>query len=204
MIIRILFYKAERDGHPLDDAINIYTALFNFPRPRWNPKKWWQEIKQWWKGCYSHVELWVPSEHAPGAFGIINSMGEQPEYLGTCYTSTMRPPDKGVVKNPASKILKNPKRWDMCEIEIKDSLYEGGINYLMARIGKKIKYAFKTIASYFLPIRLHEEDADVCGELIYDVLVIWAIFSAKNKCPSPRRLSRWLTKKGYEIKPLEA
>lgn len=193
MKIRVLFYRARiGDKHALDDAISLWTGLFN-----------------WGTGPYSHCELWVPRED--GEFGhdetkrLNNNWVRTSHYpwQGTCYTSTLRGDSKGVVKRPPSEILKNPGRWDYCEIEIRPSLYEGGINYLMARIGKKIKYAFKTIASYFLPIRLHEEDADVCSELIYDVLVIWAIFSAKNKCPSPRRLSRWLTKRGYKINPLK-
>lgn len=193
MKIRVLFYRARiGDKHALDDAISLWTWPWNIGT-----------------GPYSHVELWVPDKNGDfyrHAYDHLRTSGKQ-RYTagpyGDCYTSTMRGDAKGVVKRPPSEILKNPGRWDYCEIEIRPSLYEGGINYLMARIGKKIKYAFKTIASYFLPIRLHEEDADVCSELIYDVLVIWAIFSAKNKCPSPRRLSRWLTKKGYKINPLK-
>lgn len=189
--IRILFHKAQFNlKHPLGDAIAFYTGLFN-----------------WGTGPYDHAELWTPDKH--GNFGGVKPIGKRnPEashqtlWKGDCSTSTMRGDAKGVCKRPASEILKNPKRWDYCEIEIPDSIYEGGINYIMARIGRKIKYAFKTIASFFLPIRIHSKLEDICSELIYDVLVIWRIFKKKNKCPSPRRLSRWLTKKGYVIKPL--
>jgi hypothetical protein len=184
--IRILFYRARiGDKKWLDDAISLWTGIFN-----------------WGTGPYSHVELQVPDEN--GLFEDYLTECSDASYHGDCYTSTMRGDAKGVCKRPASEILKNPKRWDYCEIEIPDSLFEGGINYIMARIGQKIKYAFRTIASFFLPVRIHSKLEDICSELIYDVLVIWHIFKKKNKCPSPRRLSRWLTKRGYVIKPLVA
>ncbi len=189
--IRILFYKARiGDKHWLDDAISLWTGIFN-----------------WGTGPYAHVEPWESDKN--GEFGGVKAIGKyNPEdahqtlFKGTCVTATMRPPSKGVVSRPANVVLRNPERWDYCEIEVKDSVYEGGWNYLKARVGKKIKYAFKTIASYFLPFRIHVEDADICSELAYDALVVWQIFTKKNKCPSPRRLSRWLTKRGYVIKPL--
>ncbi len=43
MRIRVLFYKAMRDGHIVDDGISLWTKLFNWNTPP-----------------YSHVEIWWP------------------------------------------------------------------------------------------------------------------------------------------------
>lgn len=196
MKIRILFYRAERDGHPLDDAINIYTAIFNFPKPRLNLKKWWQEIKNWWRRCYSHVELWVPDE--VHGFELINKA------IGYCYTSTMRGDAKGVCKRPASEVLKFPGRWDVCEIEVRGG-YTGMIKVAEDWVINNEGYDFKAIASFFWPWRIHDAKKWICSEFV-SYLLSWVLLKQShwpwNTCPSPRRLSRWLTKRGYKITPL--
>lgn len=178
MKIRILFYRAERDGHPLDDIISLWTGLFN-----------------WGTGPYSHVELWVPDE--VHGFELINKA------IGYCYTSTMRGDTKGVVKNPASKILKYPKRWDVCEIEIDEADNTYLVNVANMAVKTNQGYDFKAIMSFFWYKRAHNPLRYICSELVYRLLVCAKVLNCKkNKCPSPRRLSRWLTKRGYKITPL--
>jgi len=206
MKIRVLFYKAKlRDGHWLDDAINIHTSIFNFPRPRLNLKEWWQKIKEWRRRCYSHVELWVQDEAVPWERRYNVSGKIKMAYYGPCYTSTMRGETKGVVKRSASDVLKHPERWDYIEIEVDKDDYEDMIDFAGVLVRNRAKYSFKTVLSFFLPWRINPINEYICSEFVYALLWYGNIFTVgKPKCPSPRRLSRWLTKKGYEIKPLSA
>jgi hypothetical protein len=191
MKIRILCYKAKiGDKHWMDDAISLYTGIFN-----------------WGTGPYSHVELWVPKE-APlcQQFSYTNNIHPlTTKYYGHCYTSTMRGDTKGVVKRPASEVLKHPERWDYCEIEVGENAYERMIARADYRVEINEGYDFKAIASFFWYKRIHDMAKWICSEFVWWLLWNLEIFSGTpTLCPSPRRLSRWLTKKGYVIKPLEA
>lgn len=184
MKIRIIFYRAKfGDKKWLDDAISLWTGLFN-----------------WGTGPYSHVELWVPDMNTPMEwYGMRH-------FQGTCYTSTLRGTAKGVCKRPASEILKNPKRWDYCEIEVDNlSCYNIMISGAEQAVVWNSGYDMKAIASFFLPFRFGSRQKFICSEFVYLMLWYAHIFEDLTKsslCPSPRRLSRWLTKRGYAIKPL--
>ena len=197
MKIRVLLYKARiGDKHWLDDAISLWTGLFN-----------------WGTGPYSHVELWVqgkcfPSHCEDEAFLTFQDAEYPEDYYGTCYTATMRGKTKGVVKNPASKILKNPGRWDYCEIEVDKYEYDQILQCAEFWVDEHEGYDFTAILSFFWFWRMHDKNRWICSEFVYHLLLrgeMWGDFDWCNPpkpCPSPRRLSRWLTKKGYEIKPL--
>ncbi len=191
MKIRIIFYKARiGDKHWLDDAISLWTGIFNMGT-----------------GPYSHVELWVPGDVIPHGIQFCNPVRctrklEPIDYYGTCYTSTMRGDAKGVVKRPASKVLKNPKRWDYCELGVEEEDYNRMIRPADNLIKHGKGYDFRAIASFFWFRRVHEDDKWICSELVYLLLIWCRVFKGEVLCPSPRRLSRWLTKRGYVIKPL--
>lgn len=190
--IRIIFYRAKLgDKHALDDVISLWTGIFN-----------------WGTGPYSHVELWVPDKH--GEFGGVKPVGKidleaahQTLFKGTCYTSTMRGDSKGVVKRPASEILKNAKRWDYCEIEVSEEMdYADMIDTAETAVRIGFGYDFKAVMSFFWPWRVHDGNKYICSEFVYLLLNDLGVFKGFGKCPSPRRLSRWLTNKGYKIRSL--
>jgi hypothetical protein len=188
MKIRVLFYKADWDGHLLDDAISSWTWPFNMGT-----------------GPYSHAEIWIPEcgdrFQAPRA--LVEMDCAEDEYWGTCYTSTMRGDVKGVVKRPAAQVLKNPGRWDYIEIEIDEKRYENGINALDGEVFNNPGYDTWCIVSFICcPLRRwYKGPKWICSEICDWVLWIWNILDY-YRCPSPRRLSRWLVDKGYKINHL--
>lgn len=186
--IRVLFYRAIfGDKKWLDDAISLWTGLFNMGT-----------------GPYSHVELQTPED---GYFELrppsTNYGLADMEYMGTCYTSTMRGKTKGVVKRPVSEVLKNPRRWDYCEIEVGEKRHKQMIETANLYAKEYHGYDFKAIVSFFWYKRIGSRTEFICSELVYHFLFLLGVFKLGFKCPSPRRLSRWLTKKGIEIKPLQ-
>ena len=124
MKFKVLYYKSQfGDKHLIDNAISIYTKLFN-----WRTKN------------YSHIELWLPDEK--GQFWL--PCEEPPEMrlkpLGTSFTSTMgqtggRQGKGGTCLRPAYDILKNPHRWDYQDVECTDGQYSGSETH---RSGDKI------------------------------------------------------------------
>ena len=105
-------YKAKwDDGHWIDDAIAIHGRIFNW-RFNWKTGKF--EFLPW----YSHCEIWVPqfNEARPGIqyeeqwFTGSDVYSGPNNYLGTCYTSTMRGDHNGTVSRPASEVLTHPGR----------------------------------------------------------------------------------------------
>jgi hypothetical protein len=191
MKLRILLYRAGRDGKWLDNAISGYTHLFN-----------------WWTEPYSHAEVQKPDENR-SFIGLRQIDGKPlengdygPRFVGTCYTSTTRGDNKGTVKRPASEVLKHVDRWDYCDVEIDDRLYPLVIAYLDDEVANNKGYGFKQILTYFWFRTVHSKDKNICSELVYDALCVGGIFKKKNLCPSPRKLSTLLRKSGYEIRSL--
>lgn len=196
---RVIFYRAKRDGHALDDGINVWTAIWNVPLDFWK-KGYKERINAWWKGCYSHVEIWWPD--VKGMF-ICNPKQKPFQWCihGQMFTSTMRGDAKGTVIRPASEVLKNPSRWDYIEIEVDEAVLE------MAKEGARFQaktnkgYDFLLISSFFIPIRIHDKKKAICSTRVQRFCRWCGVFD-KFHIWSPRRLSRKLVKKGYKIKSL--
>jgi len=180
MKIRIAYYIAAKDGKWLDDSIAGWTGLFNPGTP-----------------AFSHCEIWMPDQNGnwvqTGPCGIAGDM----------FTSTMRGDNNGTVLRPASDVLKHPERWHITEIEVDDDLYKIARNWAKIRVACNQGYDNKTIASFFWFTRISgNKEKAICSERCYQFLCECGVFSDKTKCPSPRRLSRWLSDMGYKPKPL--
>ena len=185
MKIRCLFYKAKWDGHLLDDAISFWTGIFN-----------------WGTGPYSHAEIWKPDEHGDfdAPYGSVHC-SKPITYLGTCYTSTMRDDVNGVVKRPAAQVLRHPSRWHYAEIEISEAEFRLMTEFLEMWVERNPGYDILCIISFFMPWRWFKGEKFICSEFVYFALVYAGVFKTL-RCPSPRRLSRWLVDKGYKITSL--
>lgn len=184
MKIRVLLYRARFDGHLLDDFISLWTGIFN-----------------WGTGPYSHAEIWIPSISGSFNVGCGFSSGGCPVYEGTCYTSTMRDDVNGVVKRPAAQVLKHPERWDYIEIEVDKTIYDMAVTWMNKTVDSNPGYDIKCILSFFWFRRWHRSRKFICSEFCERVLWRLYIFD-RIRCPSPRRLSRWLVQKGYKINHL--
>ena len=182
MKIRVLFYKAAIDGHFLDNAISFWSGLFN-----------------WGTKGYSHCEIWWPT--GDGFFDGIGTLTGKQYFYGECFTSTMRDEIDGTVIRPAYEVLRNPKRWDVCEMWVDEPHYATAIPYARTQAENNKGYDKLCIASFFFPVRFHNKSKNICSEIVQKFLVVAGILT-KPKIWSPRRLSRKLIKKGYKIGPL--
>ena len=181
MKIRVLFYKAQKDGHVVDDGISLWTKLFNWNTPP-----------------YSHVEIWWPDKDGKFTNPYV---GNSATPVGECFTSTMRGEDNGTVIRPAGEVLTHPKRWDYIEITVaeEDALTAKGLALLAAQANSG--YDFFCILGFFLPFRVRSKEKNICSEAVQKFLV-WCKVFPKKKIWSPRRLSKQLDKLGYITTPL--
>lgn len=146
MKIRVLFYRAERDGHWIDDAISLWTKLWN-----------------WRTSPYSHCEVWWPDWD--GDFT-----------KGHCFTSTMRGNDNGTVIRPASSVLTHPDRWDYIEMMMDDLKFTEAKNAArLASIANK-GYDKLCLLGFFLPWRLRNEKKNICSEAVQKFLKWGGVF----------------------------
>lgn len=192
MHIRILFYKAKLgDGYIIDNLIS-----------------WWTGIWNWGTKGYSHCEIWVPDG---GRFDAMRfptyeddkkGNGSIFHYIGTCYTSTMRGDNNGVVKRPASEVLKNPGRWDYYEIEVDESFYNDMIDWMEVAVLDNEGYDKRAILKFFNPFaRSSSLDKYICSEFVQHCLVDANVFMWPELL-SPRRLSSRLDKMGHKSQEL--
>jgi hypothetical protein len=218
--IAALVYKAKLgDGHAWDDAINIWTALFNIPLPSWKVwrkdtwTKWWDELKEWFRGSYSHIELWISDEN--GNFG--GPRTTYPErgmkrtqfapYLGQCYTSTMRDGMKGTCIRLASKVLKHPERWDVGVISVvTKEEYKRGMFWINRTVENNKGYDKLCIADFFNPLRrwfpIHSKWKQICSEAFQGGVKAFIRSTIADYICSPRRIVRILKKRGVKFGPV--
>ena len=185
MKIRVKFYRAEHDGHLIDDVISGYTKIFN-----WNTEP------------YSHCGIWWPD--ADGRFLNEGSDGVGlffTGFAGVCFSSTMRGDANGTVIRPARDVLTHPERWDYCEIEVPDEKALEAMAWAQVEALNNKGYDKLQILGFFFPWRFGRADQNICteavGKFLYQALVLDRIWVW-----SPRRLSAKLIEKGYKIVPL--
>ena len=213
--------------HLVDDAINIWTALFNMPRSpicliasegilngsAW--RAWGKEWKEWFRGSYSHIELLISDE--AGRFQVKwtrRQVGNSDykttrfEYVGQCFTSTMRGDAEGTVLRPAAEVLTHPERWDVGIIcTITEAEYEEGMAWCRDEVRDNLGYDKLCIADFFNPVRwwwqLHDRLKNICSEAFQSGLTAFkGIFLSRYVC-SPRRLVNLLKKRGVVFTPVK-
>lgn len=189
--IRVMFYMPDWDKRVLDNAIAFWGKV-------WNWMAWWHGL------ICSHVELWTPDDN-----GNFESNGF---ICGDTYTSTMGQTGgegvNGTVKRKASDVFHTRRRWFYIEIPVKDlDGWKRGMDWLLGK-----KYDKRAIGSFFLPWRLHSDDADICSEFAHTGIFKAACVTDSDKLygywkshrikeiPSPMRLAWWLYKVGFRPK----
>ncbi len=206
--VRFVFYLAKfdiinvirrkRKLHLVDDGISWWTGLFN-----------------WFTPPYSHSEVWIQNEF--GYFIQIGTMSaEVPfiNFLGNCYTSTMRGDANGTVSRPASGVFKNPKRWEYVEFEVTDESFEEAKHWADERVRLNKGYSLRDLRRFALPLWLlkkfkwDDPDREICSEhgegwaalLVHDGFKgLTMQFSLLNYIliRSPRRLWRDLVRRHH-------
>ena len=178
-LVRVYFYKAK---------FNWIGVLFRGEKPHIidDAIALWTGIWNWFTKPYAHCEIGVWID------GV--------EWM---YTSTLRGDNNGVVKRPASEVLKNPGRWVHYEIEISDVSYAGVMEHLNYWVSKNKGYDKKALLRFFLPIKRKSNfDKFICSEFVQAAIVEAGVFP-KCELLSPRRLSGRLNKMGLEAKQLK-
>lgn len=209
--VRVLLYIDR--SHLLNRGIDDYSWFWKF---LWQNKEIEHKIPKELR-C-SHAELWFPDD-GHYCYGEWKPMFNTPKHLGgkcyggECFTSTLRDKkENGVVMRPASQVLTHPEHWCFFEIELTDEEYEAMYEYALFQASLGIRYSKLTIASFFLPWRINQKDADICSEAIcraiYHGLNISdhsLLLSALRKIdvPSPLRLASNIFKCGYPLYSLE-
>jgi len=165
---RKAYYKAKYfDGKWRDDLISIYTTAVNVV---WlcctlRFKTAWQVLVR----RYSHVEVWIPDENGNfielrrSGVECVGCLDDKPlmfpiydgvNYLGRCFTSTMRGKVNGTVIRPAQDVLgKHPERWDIQFCECSEENYEKAVGWMVAQVALNTGYNIATICNFFNPFR---------------------------------------------------
>ena len=200
MKIRVLFYRAERDGHWLDDGISLWTKLFNWKtKPYSHCEIWWPDADGRFETVSDKIEASCKSDAGGTTYTI--EMPPTVKYHGECFTSTMRGKHNGTVIRPAYTVLTHPERWDYCEILVSDNVGEMAKENARLFAENNEGYDLLCILGFFLPWRLRSYDKDICSEVVQKFLCWCRVFS-EFKVWSPRRLSTKVIAKGYKIVPL--
>jgi len=185
MKIRVVFYKASKDGQKMDDAISFWTGLF--------PCNWGT------KG-YSHSEIWFPDAQ-DDFYHFGRYISSPPPYRGRCFSSTTRGGCKGVRFEDAEVILRNPERWDVTDdIEVADELVVKYMPNIVAQVGKL--YDFSGVMGFMIPGSKEDPTKWYCSEICEWVLCLFGLMNKIHRPISPRRLSKFIKKLGIEIRAL--
>ncbi len=231
MKLRVLFYKAKWDGHLLDDLISSWTWLFNMGTGPYSHAEIWipdensydddgfygmyeksyypesRTVMTWknWKGtCYTSTMRKGVCLQCKGTRGYLfyNHILEEDEFL-KCPKCKGKGEIKysGVVARPAAEVLKHPGRWCYVEIEVTQDAYDNLIEGMDGSVKDNPGYDIWCILSFFWYKRLFAGKKFICSEFCQAALFIVGVFK-ELRCPSPRRLSRWLVDKGYKIHSL--
>jgi len=152
-LFRLLFYRPKVDGKWIDNAIAIWTRLWNLKAPK--------------NLICSHVEIWIPES---------NVFVKDGKFVGMCYSSTMgqirskNTIGDGVRKAPAADILKHPERWFYCQFDdVSKKNYEQLVCDMEKDIANNQGYDMKLIWSFFWIRRDVDGDKDkyICSEFCF-------------------------------------
>ena len=215
MKIRVLLYKARRDGKVVDNVIAIWTMVINVWRLAvcrgLTFKEVWQTLTSW----YSHTEVWAPEDRSGFETTAliakkINKIESVIKYHGNCYTSTMGQIrskstiiQTGTCKRPASRVLKHPERWDYVEIDLMDYDYRDMMQYLDGEVAANAGYAKRDILKFVGLGLFPDKIRNICSEIIHNALIEGDVLPGKHAVVSPLMLALLLKKHAHVVKKLQ-
>lgn len=212
MKIRVLLYKARRDGKWVDNLIAVWTVLINAWRLAVCQGLTWREVWEVLTKWYSHAEVWVADKEErfncykkPVRDGLVQNYRP-----GTCYTSTMgQLRSKGTViqtgtcKRSASRVLKHPERWDYVEIDVNEAEYRAMMQYLNDEVAVNAGYAKRDILKFVGLGLFPDKIRNICSEIVHNALIKADVLRGKQKVVSPLLLAILLKKHHYVAKKLQ-
>ena len=155
------------------------------------------------EGCTADGEGLFDKQHSIGYDSTHRHLGYcGKDYLGTCYTSTMRGKDNGSVKRDASEVLKHPENWDYIEVDIPDQCdYDRAIEYLVYEVANNKGYSKWDTLKFISPIHFPDNLRNICSEIVNNALWMARVFVGFGII-SPGAVAKKLTKKGLKIQSL--
>lgn len=185
---RVLFYRPDWDKHLLDNLIAGWSTI-------WNPQTWFKKL------ATSHVEIWTSDEQ--GRY-IVDGRP-----VGYCWSSTMRKGKwNGTRRAPAEEILDHPYRWYGYTLPVCNIAFDYAMQEMEMEVANNQGYDLWALPSYFTPWRFGDPEKNICSEFCAKIICTisnckamvsgWEPLFRKlyKPCPSPLRLSGWLSKCG--------
>ena len=173
------------------------------------PKFKWKYIVNWlitiWTWCrFSHCELWTPVDFPPipNQFENYDFIDEVDEYLGTCYSSTLRGKSNGTRSADASLVLKHPANWIYFEIPVTDEQYALLVTVTEHDVKRNKGYAMWDILKFISPIHFPDNHRNICSEAVNNWLVVINILKGWG-IVSPKKLYKKLIAAGYKPERLK-
>ncbi len=187
---KVIYYRATffaakwKDGHKIDNLIDVWTLIANLPRVMWQTKLNFKEIKKFYNMNFAHVEIWTPNECCvhPRPCDWWN---------GTMWTSTMRDEDDGTVHRPVKDVIKDASRWWQWEIKAPSKDMQLALMYGYNEVVNNEGYSKRDISKFFPVVRHlvpNEKIRNICSEFSYRFMTI-ATFFKKFKLVSPRLMA---------------
>ena len=98
--------------------------------------------------------------------------------------------EDGVRWSTKDVLLRNPERWDMFYTYVTPNQHRG----MRARADKQTgkPYDWRGIFGFAVPVNVQDKDKWYCSELV------WYVLTGKIKRVSPRHLSKWIKKIGFQ------
>ena len=120
------------------------------------------------------MSVWIRTANGDGFFqyrtpGNPYGFGEI-QYVGTCYTSTMRGDNNGTVSRPAREVFTHPERWEYIELEVTDESFKAAKAWADARVAMKWSYSKRDLLRFVMPLwllkklKLADPDREICSE----------------------------------------
>jgi hypothetical protein len=163
-------------------------------------------ISLWTRSKYSHCEVWV-AEH--NGYGFIQTTTEHPdpsrigevEFIGTCYTSTLRGESNGTVKRPASEVLDHPENWMYIEAEMPTGNYNSMMRFLENEVRLNKGYSKRDLMKFLSPVHFPDNKRNICSEIVNNALCVGLLLRGFGII-DPKEVSKKLLKEKLEIKKL--
>jgi hypothetical protein len=216
--VRDIFYTGK--GTFVNQFISGYTGAYP---PLWNTldcshEEIWEADEVF--GCFNQIERQLKFDGA----GVVSRRAPN-NYLGRCWTSTMRDDANGTVVRPASQVLKTPDNWCYVEYEVpeRDDLsieqerdwifsifdasyisrgtYGDGLAYMQHEVDHNLGYAKHDLMK-FAPVLRHlisDPKRNICSEFCHNAKVCFGLLPGPFKVVSPRE--SWLMSMRIHHKP---
>ncbi len=154
---------------------------------------------------YTHVEVWTSDKDNQFIRRLQQSGLSPKQYLGTCWTSTLRDEYDGACERPAAKVLKNPDRWDYLEFECKDKDYNKMVKAMDEAVDENKGYDVVGVGRFLIGIPVFNKTKYWCNEFCRMAMMnlsgVWVMDKRAGEADWFAPVELFATLKGKGITP---